>query len=984
MACGPRWRGAAARVTLAAVKSQRILQGAIALVFLLLAAALWWPSNERPSGEPIRIAFAGPASGPSAEDGISAIRAIELVLERANAAGGVAGRPLALDVYDDANDVARARANAPEIAEQRNTIAVIGHNFSTCSIAAGEVYAKRGLPAIASAATSVDVTRDNPWYFRVVYNDRVQGRLVALYVADVLASEQLGIVHESAKYGAYLAEVMHGAAVEAGIQSVDLWEFDPDAVDLGDRLAAIVPAVRQTNLDTLILAMQPEAGVALVKRLKDAGYPGRIVVTDALASQAFSDGFAAFPEEQAQRGYYTDGLYASTPLLFDSAGRLAGDFYQGYVARYDQAPDWFAAFAADAAAVIIEALRRGEISPSPKTIDADRSALRTAIAAIGRHAPVEGITGPNGFDETGDALKPAPMGRFMAGEIVSAFSQLRLVDAQALDGTSDPSRLIEFGGHHLYRTDVARVGVIARRFGALDFSDGSFDLDFDVWFRHQGDPGVEDIVFSNALEPIALGEAIDEVLDGPLRYTLYRASGRFRADTLDNAYGEHSLAVSFHHATRTRDDLIFAADSLGMKIGRNQSRSDRSARARRLLGSASPWTVDDMIFYEESFDEHARGHPSFLKGGEALRRFSQFTIGLTVRADRFSLTRSMPERFRRSLVAAGLIGSILLLFTRRGAARSRWFLQAFFALLLLAAAEPLVGGWLKDLTGSYQQARVSRAFAMLWWLVPAFLINLAIDRFLWGAIEARSGHPAPSILRYFIAFLIYVFAIFGVIAFVYDYKLTGLLATSGVLAMILGLAVQINITNIFAGVALNLERPFRVGDWIMIHGRTPGVDDGVIGRVADINWRTTRLVTADDTEIVIPNGVISEKTITNFMSPGETSRFELFFTVDQAIPPEKVIKIIKTAVDSVSGSENLGPLRDPKPSVRIQRMSDQGIEYMIRYRLIPREVSPAKARHTINSAVLRALHAAGISLAYPRRIYSGADPLASLGDNEEA
>jgi potassium efflux system protein len=369
-----------------------------------------------------------------------------------------------------------------------------------------------------------------------------------------------------------------------------------------------------------------------------------------------------------------------------------------------------------------------------------------------------------------------------------------------------------------------------------------------------------------------------------------------------------------------------------------------------------------------------------LKGGKALRRFSQFTIGLSVRPDNLSLARSMPERFRHSLVAAGLIGSLVLLFVGGSAPKRRWILQAIFAVLLLAAAEPVVGAWLKDLTGSYQQTRVSRAFSVLWWLVPAFLINVAIDRFVWGAVEARSGNPAPSILRYFIAFLIYVFAIFGVIAFVYDYKLTGLLATSGVLAMILGLAVQINITNIFAGVALNLERPFRVGDWIMIHGRTPGVDDGVIGRVADINWRTTRLVTADDTEIVVPNGVISEKTITNFMSPGETSRFELFFTVDQAIPPEKVIKIIKTAVDSVSGSENLGPLRDPKPSVRIQRTSNQGIEYMIRYRLIPREVSPAKARHTINSAVLHALHAAGISLAYPRRIYSGLDPQGTPAD----
>jgi potassium efflux system protein len=205
------------------------------------------------------------------------------------------------------------------------------------------------------------------------------------------------------------------------------------------------------------------------------------------------------------------------------------------------------------------------------------------------------------------------------------------------------------------------------------------------------------------------------------------------------------------------------------------------------------------------------------------------------------------------------------------------------------------------------------------------------------------------------------------IAFVYDYRLTGLLATSGVVAMIIGLAVQLNITNIFAGVALNLERPFLVGDWVMIHGRTPDPENGVIGQVIDINWRTTRLRTADDTEIVIPNGIISEKTITNFMHPNELSRFELDFTVDQNAKPERVIGLIHEAIGAVLGPENNGPVADPPPSVRIKETNERGIVYQVRYRLIPREVSPAKARHTINRAVLRALYDAGIELGYPRR-----------------
>jgi branched-chain amino acid transport system substrate-binding protein len=205
------------------------------------------------------------------------------------------------------------------------------------------------------------------------------------------------------------------------------------------------------------------------------------------------------------------------------------------------------------------------------------------------------------------------------------------------------------------------------------------------------------------------------------------------------------------------------------------------------------------------------------------------------------------------------------------------------------------------------------------------------------------------------------------VAFVYDYRLTGLLATSGMVAMIIGLAVQLNITNLFAGVALNLERPFRVGDWVMIHGRTPDPSDSVTGKVIDINWRTTRLETADDTQIVIPNGIISEKTITNFMQPREMSRFELYFTVDQSVALERVLEVMKTAMRSLCSGAEAPVVSDPAPSVRISKTTVNGVEYVVRYRILPSRISPNKARHVVNEGVVRGLREAGIELAYPRR-----------------
>jgi len=923
-------------------------------------------------GEAIRVAFAGPVSGPSREDGLSAVRAVRLIFEQVNRAGGVDGRPLELEIFDDANDPERAVAVARRIADQRDVVAVIGHNFSTCSIAAGAVYAERGLPAISTAATSVAVTRDNPWYFRTVFNDTDQGQLVVLYLVSVLGQQRFGIVHESSAYGAHLAEVMQAAAPEAGASVSRSWSFDPGAADLDERLAAIARAATGPGAPSaLVLAMQPDAGVQLVKRLRDADYSGLLLVTDSLSSQAFVDGFKGFPEERLRPGFYTDGIYASTPFLFDAAGERAGNFMRDYVARHLRAPDWYSAFAADAALVIAEALRRAELSPGPKTIEADRAALREALAAISRLDPVEGITGANWFDAVGDAQKPVPMGRFHKRETVSAFGQLRLLSALAdpedLDERYDPARVVTFGDRILYRTDVARVGARGKRIGVIDFDAGTFEFDFHLWFRQGDDTPVEDVVFTNAVEPVVLGPPVDEFQDGEERYRLYNARGTFRADTLDVPYGRHILALSLHHRERTRDDLVFAVDSVGMDLGRASGRAPRLRRARELLGD-SAWTTEESIFFESAVDEHALGHPRFLGGASATRPYSQLTIGVSLKPQSAGLRGLVPPGSQRVLLVVALTGSAVLLFLR-GALPPwpRWLLQSLFAFLVLMTAEPLIGNTGTEYRGSYFRGQVARVFDLLWWLLPAFLVNLAVTRFVWAPAEQKTGRPVPSLLSWSVAALIYLLAVFGVVAFVYDYTLTGVLATSGVVAMIVGLAVQLNITNLFAGVALNLERPFRVGDWIMVHGRTPEPEHGVIGQVVDINWRTTRLQTADDTEIVVPNGIISEKTITNFMAPGEMSRFELVFRVDQTFAPERVLEVIQKALDSITGPDSGGIVADPRPKVKIRGVSENAVEYLVRYRLVPRDISPNSGRHLVNSSVLRALHDAGMELATPRR-----------------
>ncbi|TFH23647.1 MAG: mechanosensitive ion channel [Myxococcales bacterium] len=961
------------RLRSAVVKGSHLAYAVAGLAALIVAFGLSRNGARVATGDPIRIAFAGPVTGPSGEDGQSAVNAIELVFERANAAGGVGGRPLELVTFDDRNDAELARARAPRIAEDRSIVAVIGHNYSTCSMAAGEVYRERGVPAVSTAATNVAVTRDNPWYFRVIFNDRVQGRSLVLYAHDVLGAERFGIIHETERYGAYLAEVMAQQAPRVGIELVRSWAYDPAAANLDSTLARIVrEALEPAAPGLLVLAVQPSAGAKLVKLLRDGGYAGVIVASDTLASQAFIDALSVYPEERARPGFYSDGVYASTPFLFDVGGKDADRFSRLYLRRYGRPPTWYAAFAADAATVLIEAMRRRGISPVPDTIKDDRAALRDSLAGIDALEPVHGITGANWFDTIGDMDKPVPMARFVRQELVSAWSQLELLpyveDLDDLDDAHDPERVTFHDGDAYYRKHVARVGLLARKMTAVDFDAGTFDIDFDLWFRDNGVDDLEDVEFTNAVEPVVLGEPEEELYDAGVRYRRYRVEGTFRADTLDAGYGGHTIAISLRHRLRTSEDLVLAVDQLGMGLDSNAARERRLARASSILPSHSRWTITDLMVFEEDVDEPALGHPAYITGVRPVRSFSQLTIAASLGPRGTRIADLVPAAALPLLFTFSLLASLALMaVSKTRHPKLGWAVQSVVAVVMLAAAEPVVGNWILANWGAYYTRELPRLFGALWWLLPAVLLNLAVARFVWAPAEGRSGFPVPSVLRYSVAVVIYVLAFFGVIAFVYDYRLTGLLATSGVLAMVFGLAVQLNITNLFAGVALNMERPFRVGDWIMIHGPTPDPASSVIGMVTDINWRTTRLQTADDTVIVIPNGSISEKTVTNFMSPTEMSRFELYFTVDQSVEPDRAIAVMREAVYSIAGAERDGPLADPEPTVRINKTTENGIEYVIRYRIVPRDVSPLKARHTINESVIRHLHASGIQLATPRR-----------------
>ena len=889
---------------------------------ICLIAFIWYDYNRFVStDESLHIAMVGPISGSGAIKGRSVLKGINLYLDELNQKGGIDGKHVVLTVFDDQNDKTIARSKADEIVKQNKVIAVIGHWYSSCSINAGEVYKAHGIPAITPGATNIKVT-DSEWYFRALFNDKSQGRFLANYAKKVLGHNTAAIIHEDLAYGSYLADIFEKTAKEIGMKIIFKEEFHTKSDSLDQSLKTIVNRLnnkkkRRRNWKNCIIFMSTHAdeGIKLVKYMRDMKFENPIIVPDSLASKQFSQGFDMYPEEKASPGFYTDGIFATSPLIFDTANEKAQLFKNRYRDKYNEEPDWISAFGYDTAMVVCEAIKKADISGRPETLKDDRQKVRDYMASLTNpNEAIVGVTGFNYFDDKGDSPKPISIGVYKFQNSISALTQLKSVpnanEIINLESALKSGRVLHVDNHYMYKTNVVYTGIEVIEIDELDMHKLTYKMDFYIWFRYKGDIKPENIVFSNAVTPIRLKKPVSEKVINGINYRAYRVSGMFKADYLPGsfAFRQHVIGVSFRHRELTRNNLIYVIDVLGMGLIHSQSLTQKLIQAK-ILNPTLNWSISNVWFFQDIESKTALGSPEYLDPSGGSLKYSRFNLGIRIMKSEFSLRGIIP----RSIVYEVMFISIALLviFTliSRNITSQKfdsyvWFFYAFFALMVILSSEIVLFDWLVEKTSSYNLRLIIMTFDILWWIIPAYLLNLAAERFLWIPLEERSGRSIPKNARRFLATIIYILAMFGIVAFVFNQKLTSLLATSGMFAMIVGLAIQVNISNVFAGIAINLDRPFRTGDWVIIGTFEEGV-------VTDITWRATRLKTRNGCILSIPNSEASETAIHNFSYPDDS--YWQYFTVyiDQRHPPERVKKILLDAALSVNAV-----LRDPSPTTR--------------------------------------------------------------------
>jgi small-conductance mechanosensitive channel len=292
-------------------------------------------------------------------------------------------------------------------------------------------------------------------------------------------------------------------------------------------------------------------------------------------------------------------------------------------------------------------------------------------------------------------------------------------------------------------------------------------------------------------------------------------------------------------------------------------------------------------------------------------------------------------------------------------------LLGFTFFLLLVLFDELLLSFLVEDYATTPYEILFYAIHIGFWLATAIFFNRLLKIFLWEGIANQSLRGnVPKLLIDITSLLVYILAITIIVGYVFKQPLTGLWATSGIVAIIIGFALRNIILDIFTGLAINIERPYNIGDWIEIHQRT--LEQNVTGQVLEINWRATRLKTEKDTIVIIPNSTMSTLLVTNYWNPGSETRQEAVYCVDYSVPGNRVRRILQAAATDALNQP--GFVQRRKPEIIIKNTTQLGVEYEIRYWINAwQKITPSRALHHVNEVVLSHLRTAGISLAYPKQ-----------------
>ncbi len=337
------------------------------------------------------------AAGPWKEGyGLQNHQGIQLAVDEINEAGGINGRKLQVIERDDAGAGSQAATIAQEFVGNPAVSAVIGHVNSSGMLAAARVYDGK-LAAVATSATSPDLTGISTWVFRIISSDSLNGIALADFASklDEKGTPTAAILYENHTYGRGLADSFR-RSFRGDIVSIDPINADIPSVE------PYISYLKTKNPRIVFVAGRVPSGLKILREARRQGLKATFIG---------GDGWQGVVEDTAS----SEGAYIGMSFTREDPNPAARAFVAAFRKKFNHDPEAHAALAYDATRLVAHALReRGS----------DRKAVRDYLRALTRATAVPGVTGPAYFEETGD-----PVGiRFRVGRVENGL--LKVADAK--------------------------------------------------------------------------------------------------------------------------------------------------------------------------------------------------------------------------------------------------------------------------------------------------------------------------------------------------------------------------------------------------------------------------------------------------------------------------------------------------------------------------------------------------------------------------
>lgn len=333
---------------------KKILAAVLTMMLLAICTAGFAAGEPEYTGT-IDIGLCFGTTGANALVGVAYVQGITEVMNQVNAAGGVKGHKINLDLVDCGDDADTAM-NAMNLLVEKDLSVIIGPHFSSQTFAVKDLIESSGIPTIVGGTNYKLPSTDNNYLFLGRTNDQIQAGVLASYISENTDAEKVGILYSSDDFGQGGFEVASQRLTENGI------EFVAEAHNLADTdYYSTLLKMKEAGCDAYLVWTVTAPMTLIVRQVAELGL-------NESAEFFFGPGFGDNALQNAVDHSWLDGMYCVQETFIDTSNEEIMAFCEAYEESFGEVPDSPARGYATIAMVLVDALERAEDVTDPESV----------------------------------------------------------------------------------------------------------------------------------------------------------------------------------------------------------------------------------------------------------------------------------------------------------------------------------------------------------------------------------------------------------------------------------------------------------------------------------------------------------------------------------------------------------------------------------------------------------------------------------------